>query len=123
MEVELEHVSPAVQAEVDHAANKLRKPGVIFGEPLQDGRHTLIPVMKTVERRGAVVTRPVAVILVSGEKVRVKLLQRGPAERVLMVLAMTGLIGAIPVLLFPPWRPDTNLLEEVGKLIRTIRSI
>jgi hypothetical protein len=121
MDSTLDYISPATQAEIDRAARKLQSPGVVFGEPLREGTHTLIPVIKTVTRSGATVTRPVAVILVHGKKVRVKLLQRGPLERVLMVFGMTMLMGTCAVVLFPPWRPDTSLLAEVARLISTIR--
>jgi uncharacterized spore protein YtfJ len=122
MEITAEQFTTPVQEEVMRAAKKLEGRGVIFGEALQEGKHTLIPVMKTMVRGSAVVTRPVAVIVVSGDKVRVKhFLKRNIFETLLLILGITMLLGTVPVVMYPPWRPGESLLVDVARLLKTIR--
>ncbi len=122
MEITAEQFSAPVQKEVERATKGLQGRGVIFGEALQEGAHTLIPVMKSMSRGGKVIfTRPVAVIVISGDKVSVKRFQSRGLETMLILFGITSLLGTIPVVFFPPWRPGESLLAEVGRFWKTIR--
>lgn len=117
----MDETSIPAMIELERIEKKFQGPGFVFGEPLHEGKHTIIPVVKTATRRGMTMTRPVAVIVVSGEKVKLHHLGPNLGAQVVWWLMLTSFIGTCATLLFPPWVQGASLLAEVGKLIKTIR--
>lgn len=109
------------QADIQKAEALVARPGVVFSEPLRDGNRTIITSSRIVMRGGLVHIRPHALIVISPEGVQVQPIQARRPVSALLVIAVTALIGTIPVMLAPPWRPEFNLLAELRQLIDTIR--
>ena len=96
------------------------KSGVVFGEPFREGDTTIITATRVVVRQDTLAARPVGAILI-GPKGAVLRKFDQPAARALTMAMVAAIVFWSAMLMNPPWKPDTNLLQQVRELIKTIR--
>ncbi len=94
---------------------------LVFSAPVQQGDYQVITVSQHVMRKNGVVSRPVALVILKPEGVEVRYFHNRN-----FTLGMAALITAFitwgAVMMFhPPWRPDSNLVDELRELIAAAR--
>lgn len=111
------------QGEFKAILDSMSGPGVIFGEPVREGNIVVIPSSRWVIRNGTIIARPHALIVISPKGVQIQPILKSRPVSILWALGLVAILGTIPVVFAPPWRPEFNLFNEVRRLILAIRGI
>ena len=113
-------LSPELEHELSRKLEALAKPGVVFSEPIREGDVTIITATEFSSRKNRFTAHPAAIIIISPDEVEVKTIHNR-VRTMGIALAMISVIAwATMLILHPPWRPHSSLLEEVERLIATI---
>ncbi len=99
----------------------LARKGMVFSEPLREGEYTLITASEYDIRPKRIIARPVAAIIIGPQGVKVRPL-RSLLRYLGVLIPILGIVfyGAM-LILHPPWKPSYSLIEDVRKLIETVR--
>jgi len=122
MEENLQSLSDGLPDDIRQVLNSVSQPGVIFHTPYREGEKILIGTSRLIVKNKGVSVSPHALIVVSPKGVEILPIPPKRKPSIILALFILAIIGTIPVIYAPPWRPEFNLFDEVRKLIRTIRN-
>ncbi len=99
----------------------LAQEGLVFSKPLREGEYILITASDIRFTTKRLTARPVAALILGPQGLKVHPLQSPLRFLGVLIPILAIVFYGTMLILHPPWKPSYNLLEDVRKLIETIR--